>query len=184
MGRGVIHQLVEIGWHLHPIATNPWTSICEHRPSDHKHISLCALNIAPGVLLYLVPCTAVLLRILRNHVCKTKALRHSRRRGHVPRRCHVSTAVSRALVVFQFGALSAGHASVGKKPLRPLLVSLFEHCAVQALCHEDRRLGCAAVEHSEGFIAKLAELRLRCYGRRRAVCKELRALGKACRLGR
>src|SRR3990167_801151 len=93
--RSVIHQLVQIGWHLDPVGANARTTVREHRPRDHIHISFGPSRIAPGVLLDLVPGTPVVLDVLRNHVGQAEALSHSRWGGHVPCRRHMPPAVPR-----------------------------------------------------------------------------------------
>ena len=72
--RGVVDQLVQIGRHLDPIASNARTAVRKHRPGDHKHIPLGPSRIAPGVLLDLVPGTPVVLDVLRHHVGQAEAL--------------------------------------------------------------------------------------------------------------
>ena len=74
-------------------------------------------RLVPSVLLDLVPCAAVVLGVLGHHVGEAETLSHRSWRAHVTSWSHVSTAVARAFVIFQFGALTARSRASAKKRL-------------------------------------------------------------------
>lgn len=84
-GCSVVHRSIQVGRYPHCVLSDSWTCVGENGPRDDIHVSPGALNIAPGILLNLVPSTAVLCcAFLGDHVRKAKTLSHSSRRGHVP----------------------------------------------------------------------------------------------------
>ena len=129
----------------------------KNRPSDDVNVALCTRDIVPGVFLNLCPRAGVLARILRNHVGQRKRLRHGCRVGHIARWGHVASAVSRALVVAQFGTLSPWQARVREEFIGAFFVCVSNACPVQLLCNENRSFGGTAMKDRKAVVANLAQ---------------------------
>ncbi len=152
----------------------------EHRPGEDVDIALGALGVAARVLLDLAPDAAVVGLVLGNHVGQAEALGHGLGRVHVAGRCHVAARVAGAAVVVQFGTLGAGQAGIGIELVAALeALALLQQLAVQALHHEDGRLGLSAVQHGKGAEAQLALEGLDLQGRGLATGEEIAAVRKA-----